>query len=134
MSTIVGGGMVSIPWAFYNTGFYLALTFSVFASAQVILCSVLFLKARDMCPDSPSSMFELGFILLGRSSIFWITFIIFVNSFGLLIIFFNVFGDTFKDFMTQIFWSEVLKENENFGMKKACWVIVLAVLLLPFVF
>ena len=125
---------MSIPWAFYNTGFYLALTFSVFASAQVILCSVLFLKARDMCPDSPSSMFELGFILLGRSSIFWITFIIFVNSFGLLIIFFNVFGDTFKDFMTQIFWSEVLKENENFGMKKACWVIVLAVLLLPFVF
>jgi hypothetical protein len=33
MSTIVGGGMVSIPWAFYNTGFYLAIIISIFASA-----------------------------------------------------------------------------------------------------
>ena len=134
MSTIVGGGMVSIPWAFYNSGFYLAILFSIFASAQVILCSVLFLKARDLCPEKPSSMFELGFITLGRSSIFWICFIILVNSFGLLIIFFNVFGDTTKDAMTQVFWSDVSDEDANFGMKRACWVISLAVLITPFVF
>jgi len=79
-------------------------------------------------------MFELGFITLGRSSIFWICWIILVNSFGLLIIFFNVFGDTTKDAMTQVFWSDVSEEDENFGMKRACWVVVLAVLILPFVF
>jgi amino acid permease len=132
MSTIVGGGMVGIPWAFYSTGFYFAISFSVFASAQVILCSVLFLKARDLCPERPRSMFELGFAVLGRSSIFWISSIILIMSFGLLVIFFSVFGDTLKDFMTEIFWSDISKDTPNFGMKRACWVLSLAVLLLPF--
>jgi hypothetical protein len=33
MSTIVGGGMVGVPWAFLNCGFVLAAIFSLLASA-----------------------------------------------------------------------------------------------------
>ena len=53
MSTIVGGGMVSIPWAFYSTGLIEGIVFSLFASIQVLLGSALYLKAREMCPDQP---------------------------------------------------------------------------------
>ena len=77
-------------------------------------------------------MFEMGFLVLGRSSIYWISAMIFVNSFGLLIIFFNVFGDTCKNTMTNIFWSDVDPSTPNFGMTRECWVISLAVALLPF--
>jgi amino acid permease len=133
MSTIVGGGMVSIPWAFYQSGIIIGLVVSVLASTQVILSSILFLKARSVCPDRPQSMFEMGFLILGRASIYWISFIIFVNSFGLLIIFFNVFGETTKATMTNIFWADVDTNTPNFGMKRECWIISLAVCLLPFV-
>lgn len=32
MSTVIGGGMVGIPWAFFHCGFYLAIVISVLAS------------------------------------------------------------------------------------------------------
>ena len=51
LSTIVGGGMLGIPWACFQCGFYLAIAFGILASAQVVLSSILFLRARDMCPD-----------------------------------------------------------------------------------
>jgi len=77
-------------------------------------------------------MFEMGFLVLGRSSIYWISAMIFVNSFGLLIIFFNVFGDTCASTMTNIFWPDVNPDTPNFGMKRECWVLILALALLPF--
>ena len=63
-----------------------------------------------------------------------ISFILFVNSLGLMIIFMNVFGDTAKAFFSDLIWSEVTKENENFGMTRVCWVLVIGVLLLPFTY
>lgn len=78
-------------------------------------------------------MFEMGFLILGRSSIYWISFIIFVNSFGLLIIFFNVFGEIMKSTMTNLLWPDVDTDTPNFGMKRECWVLSLAFCLLPFV-
>jgi amino acid permease len=32
MSTIIGGGMLSLPWAFYQSGIYFAIVFSILAS------------------------------------------------------------------------------------------------------
>ena len=134
MSTIVGGGMLGIPWACFNCGFYLTIAFGFMASVQVVLSSILFLRAREMCPDHPQSMFEIGFLLLGRVSIFWICTVILVNSFGLLIIFFNTFGNICANVVKTLIWSDVPEGEENFGMKMECWVLVLAVCLLPSVF
>jgi amino acid permease len=44
-----------------------------------------------------------------------------------------VFGETMAQFMTNLFWSDVLKEDENFGMTKTCWITVLGILLTPFI-
>ena len=56
-----------------------------------------------LCPGNAESMSEIGYMLLGRSSIFWISFIIMANSFGLNIVFFNVFGETTKSVIKMIF-------------------------------
>jgi len=53
MSTIVGGGMVSLPWAFLQMGIYLAVGYLLLMALQVLLSSVLFLKAREICPYQP---------------------------------------------------------------------------------
>jgi len=46
-----------------------------------------------MIPDRPESFYEVGFMLYRRFSIFYISFIMFVNSFGLIVVYFIVFGD-----------------------------------------
>ena len=51
LSTIVGGGMLGIPWACFNCGFFLSLAVGIIAAAQVLFGSVLFLRARENCPD-----------------------------------------------------------------------------------
>jgi amino acid permease len=54
MSTIVGGGMLSIPWAYYKSGIVLSIGFSILTSIQVVLSTILFLRSREFCPHSPS--------------------------------------------------------------------------------
>jgi amino acid permease len=96
LSTIVGGGMVSLPWAFFECGFPTAILVLLVTEAQVFVSCYLYLKARSICPDNPSSMYEMGFIIVGRGALFWIAFTIFVNSFLLPIIYMNVIGDVMK--------------------------------------
>lgn len=81
----------------------------------------------------PQSMYEQGFCLIGRTSIFVIALLTFIQSYGLIIIFFEVFGETMAQFMTNLFWADVLPGDENFGMHKTCWIVSLGVLLIPFV-
>lgn len=131
ISTIVGGGILSIPWAIKTCGLALGIIIAALSALQVMLSSNLYLKAREMCPNKPESMYEQGFVLIGRPSIFLISFLTFINSFGLLIIFFGIFGSTMAQFLTNLFWADVPEDEANFGMKKICWVMTLAILLLP---
>ena len=61
-------------------------------------------------------------------SIFWISIIIFINSFGLIIIYFNVFGTTARDFIKSLFFNG---EDNGFITTQTCWALVLAVIILP---
>ena len=74
-------------------------------------------------------MYEIGFLTIGRGSIFWIAFILFVNSFGLLIIFFSVFGANCGNLFKQLSGAA----DDDFGSGKIGWILGLAVLCLPFV-
>ena len=53
LSTVIGGGMVAIPWAFQHVGYYLAVIMSFMAGAQVILSSILFLSASKSFESQP---------------------------------------------------------------------------------
>ena len=127
--------MVSIPWAFYNCGIPLAIVFSVLSGMQVMVSSMLYLKTRTLCPERPGSMFEIGFLIIGRPSIFWISFTILVNSFFLIIIFFNVFGEIMKSLMITLLLSstEELSDSPNIVYTRDLWVLLLSICLLPFV-
>jgi len=128
ISTILGGGLVAIPYAFYCTGLGLGLGVVAFAALQVVACSALYLKAREACPNRPSSLFEIGYLTLGRPAIFLICFMVWVNSFFLLAIFINVWSHT------------ALSVVENFagGAEIPAWLqsnipygLLISVLLLP---
>ena len=54
----------------------------------------MYLYVKDVVPENPDSLYEIGYMILGRKSIFILASIFIINAFGLCMIYFIVFGDT----------------------------------------
>lgn len=65
---------------------------------------------------------------MGRKSIFLINGMIFVSSFGLMMIYFIVFGD-----ISASIAAENLKNPDSFVCKRAFYVIIIATFILPLI-
>ena len=70
------------------------------------LSSHMYLSVKDLVPDKPESLYELGYMILGRGSIFFLCSIFLINSFGLCMLYFIVFGDTFGSFIASFYYPE----------------------------
>lgn len=78
-------------------------------------------------------MYEIGYLILGRGSIFAISAILFVNSFGLIIIFINIFSHVAASLMQQLYFGDDVI-NAHWGVSPATYAIAIAVALLPTTF
>ena len=76
-----------------------------------------------------SSFSEIGYILLGRKSVFLINVIVFIGCFQLMILYFIIIGDILASFASQI-----LNELDTFRTSRACYVIIVGIMLLPMIF
>jgi len=94
LSTIIGGGIVSIPYSFISFGIPLAILFNILAVVMTVYSADLYLACKDIVPDKPDSLYEIGFMVMGRSSIYLVGGVQFINSFGLMMVYFIIFGDT----------------------------------------
>jgi amino acid permease len=95
LSTIVGGGIVGIPYAIYHCGIPLGIFLNISLVLTTYYSFVLYLGAKNQIPVQVESLYEIGFVAVGRSSIFFISVIQLISSFGLMLIYFITFGDTF---------------------------------------
>mmetsp|Transcript_12699 Transcript_12699/g.21385 ORF Transcript_12699/g.21385 Transcript_12699/m.21385 type:complete len:311 (+) Transcript_12699:175-1107(+) len=91
----------------------------------------IYLETKDLLPGSPESLFEMGFVLFKRSSIFFISGILIFNSFGLMMVYFIVFGDTMSSVVRNLS-NETITAEDFFG-KRVAYVIILGSLLVPLV-
>jgi amino acid permease len=94
LSTIIGAGIVSLPYAFVSVGLPLGIFLNVFGVLTTIFSVDLYLAAKEIIPDKPESYYEMGYMVQGRKSIFSVGFIQFINAFFGCILYFIVFGDT----------------------------------------
>ena len=94
LSTCVGGGIVGPPLAMFNLGLPLAIFLQVLVMFSTHMSSNMYLYIKDIVPDKPDSLYEIGYMIMGRKSIFILASILIINSFGLCMIYFIVFGDT----------------------------------------
>lgn len=128
ISTIIGGGIVGLPYSFLYFGIPLALVLNVVAIILTVLNGMLYLELREVMPDKPNNLYEIGFMLLGRKSIFMISSIYLINAFGLMLIYFITFGQTTASIMFNL-----IEDSDNFLCEKTCWVLVLGAVLIPVV-
>ena len=94
ISTCVGGGIVGLPYAFLYLGIPTAIVLNVLVIIATSYTVSLYLGIKDAVPDKPTSLYELGYMLNGRASIFIIAITMIINSLGLCMIYFITFGDT----------------------------------------
>jgi len=128
LSTIIGGGIVSIPYSFVSIGIPAGILLNILAVIITIFSIDLYLAAKDIVPDKPESMYEIGYMVLGRSSIFMVGFIQFLNALGLMLLYFIVFGDTSAQLVANV-WNE--GELDVFWCKRYFYVAILSVLMVP---
>jgi len=86
--------MVGLPQAMYNLGLPLAMTLQILVIFLTHTSSNMYLYIKDLVPDKPDSLYEIGYMITGRASIFFLGSVFWLNSFGLCCIYFIVFGDT----------------------------------------
>lgn len=85
---------MGLPFAFYMLGLVPGLIFMSFMAAQTINSVWLYMRAKDLVPGNPESLYELGYILFQRKAIFMISGILALNSLGMVMVYFIIFGKT----------------------------------------
>lgn len=101
LSTMIGAGLVGIPFAFYYLGLPGGLIVLILISVSTNNSSRLYFLTRELL-GGLTSFSEIGFKLLGRKSIFFFNTIIFINCFGCLIIYYSIFGGIMSSIYQQL--------------------------------
>lgn len=113
-------------------GFWLSAVVLVCAAIQELNSAWLFLSTKDLIPGKPESLFEIGYMLYKRSSIFFISTIIAINGFGLCMVYFITFSEIVESIFVDILGDNADKNKFNEILtEKTTWTIVLAFALLP---
>ena len=90
ISTIIGGGIISIPYALTAPGFKTGILINFCAVIIMLFCGHLYLRARDIY--KLQSFSELSYMSFGRKSVFMINLLIAFVIFGILTLYLILFS------------------------------------------
>ena len=129
ISFVIGGGIVSIPYAVANCGWKTAIAMNLVVAVCGYWSGLLYIKAKMMCPIPVLTLYELGYVATGKWSIYLISFIAAMNNVGSVIVYFIIMGDLGAQISLKLFFSE----NQNIMTTRTFWVIIFATALVPIV-
>jgi len=97
------------------------------------ISSRLYLNLRDLVPDKPDSLYEIGYMTIGRGSIFFIASVFMFNAVGLCVLYFIIFGDTGAILVASFFDDPEIHYGSDWYTSRYTYSIPLAIILLPIV-
>jgi amino acid permease len=94
LSTMIGGGIVTLPFSFRQLGIPLGLFACVAVMCLTQVSALLWLKTKRLMPSEPNSVYQIGFKLLGSKSIYLMAALVLLLCVGACIVYFIIFGKT----------------------------------------
>lgn len=88
------------------------------------------MHAARQIPVEVSSLYEIGYFAMGRSSIYLISVVLLINSFGSMLVYFITFSNTLASIIFQLVYHS---EKQTFFTSQLFCSITLGILLLPVV-
>ena len=90
ISTITGGGIVSVPYAMSAPGFETGILVNIVIIGFMMFCTHLYISSRDILGFD--SISELSYMSFGRSSVFIINILVAFVIFGILLLYLILFS------------------------------------------
>ena len=126
---------MGLPYAFLELGLYLTTALLVIVILQTGNSCWLYLKAKDLMPGRPESLYEIAYMLMARKSIFLLSATLLGNSFGLVMVYFIVFSKTMKSVAEDAIPDNKVSEDGDgiyyLMALKEFWIVVLGIFVLP---
>jgi len=94
----MGGCVLGMPYVYYHMGIPLALVSSIIMGFIAYFSAIMLLKTKDLTPRRYESIYEIAFLLMGRPALFVVNIVVFLATFGPLILYYIVFGDVLSEF------------------------------------
>jgi amino acid permease len=63
VSTIIGGGIVGLPYAMLTLGMVVGVLLNLSVCYVTFLSGILYLSLRELIPGRPNSLYEIGYML-----------------------------------------------------------------------
>jgi len=109
LSVIIGGGIVGIPYAMVSSGVLFGIILTLICPVFAWTSGYLFMTCKLIAPIKIETLYELGYFTMGKTSIYFISFIAIVCNDGFCMIYFIVFGSTASSMTKDLFFPD--KDN-----------------------
>ena len=127
LSAVVGGGIVGVPFSLLHCGIPMGVFLNVIFLGLSYLGSLLYLRSKDIVPVHVESLYELGYVAMGTFSIYFISITMMIAGFGIMMIYFIVFGDISASI------AKAILKDDNFFTTRLCYVLILSSSMIPLI-
>ena len=100
VATNIGGGILGIPYAISRMGLTLGIIFILILAIITHVSNMMYLKIKDLTPRRLESVYEIAYLMFGRSSIFLICTVLFLTNYGAIILYYMIIGETVSTLTT----------------------------------
>ena len=97
----IGGGILGLGYAFSRLGIYVGVLIVLFVATLAHLSNMLHMKTKDLTPRKYESVYEIAYLLVGRSSIFAVCIIMVSSTMSALVMYYIIIGDTVSTLLRQ---------------------------------
>lgn len=114
LATNIGAGILATPYALYHMGIYFGSFFIILMALLAHLSNLKYIEIKELMPKRVDSAYEIGYILFGRFSIFIIGITLLMLTYGCLIIFYMMIGDS----ISLLIEDEITREKDDGSSKE----------------
>ena len=114
LSTNIGAVALVAPYALYHMGLIFGTFYIIFIGLVCLFTILMYVRTKKLMPRNVETVFEIAYLMFGRSSIFIVCGILLIDCLGCVILFYMMIGETFSGMVTKQVKALELEETPHY--------------------